>query len=435
MEGKKVFKNATWIISVRIVQAILNMVISMLTARYLGPSNFGIINYAASIVAFFVPLMNLGLGNIMVQQIVMEPEDEGKALGSALTSCFICGTLSVLGVFAFTSIANHGEKETIIVCLLYSVSLITEAFEILMYWFQAKLLSKYTSLITLCSFLVVSAYKVFLLVSGKSVRWFAITYALDYLIYGVGILIYYKKLGGKKLEFDWKLLKRMVGKSKYYILSGLMISVFAQTDRVMLNLMIDETATGLYSAAAACAAMTSFIFAAIIDSLRPMIFESLKTSEEEFKLNMSRLYSIVIYFALAQCIGITIFAKPIMYILYGLEYMAAVPVLRLVVWYSTFSYLGAVRNIWMLAKGKERLIWIIDLSGAIANVFLNVVLISTMGIMGAALASLLTQMFANVVMGFILKEVRPNNTIMMKSLNPRIINDMIKSIIGERRIK
>ena len=435
MEGKKVFKNATWIISVRIVQSLLNMVISMITARYLGPSNFGIINYAASIVAFFVPLMNLGLGNIMVQQIIMKPDDEGRVLGSALASCFVCGTLSVFGVLAFTSIANRGETETIIVCVLYSLSLVAEALEILIYWFQAKLLSKYTSLITLFSYVVVSLYKIFLLITGKSVRWFALSYVFDYLIYGVGALIYYKKLGGSKLEFDWELLKKMINKSKYYIISGLMITVFAQTDRIMLNLMIDETATGLYSAAAVCAGMTAFVFAAIIDSVRPVIFESIKNSEEEFQLNMARLYSIVIYFALAQCIGIAVLAKPIIYILYGADYMAAVPALRIVVWYSTFSYLGAVRNIWMLAKGKERLIWVIDLSGAIANVALNFTLIPKFGIVGASIASLCTQMFANVGMGFILKEVRPNNRIMMKSLNPVYLTDMIKKIVGDRRAK
>ena len=429
MEGNKVIKNASWIISVRVVQAVLNMIISMITARYLGPSNFGIINYAASIVAFAVPIMNLGLPNIMVQQIVMKPDKEGEILGSSMLASFFSAILSIIGVVAFVFIANSGETETIIVCILYSLSLLAQSFEIIRYWFQAKLLSKYTSLIALFSYVVVSAYKIILLVTGKSVRWFAVSFMIDFIIIAIGSFIYYKKLGGQKFKFSGPLLKEMIKKSKYYIISDLMITVFAQTDRIMLNLMIDETATGLYSAATTCAAMTSFVFVAIIDSARPAIFESLKNGKKEFETNMARLYSIVIYFALAQSVGIAILSKPIIYILYGSEYMGAVAALRLVVWYSTFSYLGSVRNIWMLANGKEKLIWIIDLSGAIANVVLNVLLIPRWGIMGASFASLFTQMFANVAMGFILKEVRPNNMILIKSLNPRYLMDMVKKIV------
>ena len=50
---------------------------SMLSARYLGPSNFGLINYAVSVVAFAVPIMQLGLPNILVQEMVEANDSEG----------------------------------------------------------------------------------------------------------------------------------------------------------------------------------------------------------------------------------------------------------------------------------------------------------------------------------------------------------------------
>lgn len=60
MNKNRVVKNASWIIGIQIVKSLLGLVISMLTARFLGPSNFGLINYAASIVAFVTPIMYLG---------------------------------------------------------------------------------------------------------------------------------------------------------------------------------------------------------------------------------------------------------------------------------------------------------------------------------------------------------------------------------------
>ena len=96
----------------------------------------------------------------------------------------------------------------------------------------------------------------------------------------------------------------------------------------------------------------------------------------------------------------------------------------------SFSYLGTVRNIWILAKSKQKYLWIINLCGALANIILNALLIPYLGINGAAWASLLTQIFTNIIIGFIIKPIQRNNTLMIRALNPRIICGILKQIRG-----
>lgn len=428
MINNKIVRNASWIIACKVVQSVLGLIINMFTARYLGPSNFGTISYAASVVAFFVPVMSLGLGNILVQETVQRPEEEGKIFGSALTISLIGSLACIVGIASFVSVANAGDTVTIVVCILYSVILIFQAFELIQYWYQAKYLAKYSSVVSLCAYAVISAYKIFLLVTQKSVYWFAVSNALDYLLIAAALLIIYKKKGGQPLRFSWPVAKRMVSVSKYYIVSSLMVTVFAQTDKIMLTLMLDEAATGYYSAAVACAGMTSFVFGAIIDSARPAIFESQKVSREASEKNISRLYCVVGYLSLAQSLFMTVFAKLIITILYGEAYGPAIPGLQLIVWYTTFSYFGSVRNIWILAEGKQKYLWIINLSGALTNVVLNAILIPFWGLNGAAIASLVTQIFTNVIVGYIIKPIRRNNRLMVKGLN-------IVGIVGELKHK
>ena len=296
--NNKVFKNASWIIFCKIVQAVLNLVVTMLSARYLGPSGYGLINYAASVVAFVTPIMQLGLNSILVQEIVNTPEKEGEILGTSLLMSFCTSFLTIGGVVAFVAIANHGERETIIVCALYSILLIFQSLELVQYWFQAKLKSKYPAIVMLVAYVIVSAYKITLLVTGKNIYWFALSQAIDYLVISSLLLIVYARLGTQHLSISWEHAKRLFAKSRYYIVSSLMVTIFAQTDRVMLKLMV----TGYYSAAVSCAGMTSFIFTAIIDSARPSIFEGKKIGQEIFERNIIRLYSVIIYFALLQCV-------------------------------------------------------------------------------------------------------------------------------------
>lgn len=429
MNKNRVVKNASWIIGIQIVKSLLGLVISMLTARFLGPSNFGLINYAASIVAFVTPIMYLGLNGVLVQEIVNTPEKEGEILGTSVTMTFLSSLLCVIGVISFAAAVNRGERETVIVCALYSTLLIFQSLELLNYWFQAKLLSKYASGVALFAYAVISGYKIYLLAAHKSIYWFALSNALDYMIIVIGLFIVYKRLGGGRLRFNLSTARRLWGKSRYYIVSNMMIAIFAQTDRIMLKLMINDAATGYYSAAVACAGMTGFVFVAIIDSFRPLIFDDKKTDEIRYEKDMCRLYGIIIYLSLIQSLVITLFSDLIIKILYGAAYSASINALKLIVWYTTFSYLGSVRNIWILAENKQKYLWIINLSGALANVALNYILIPITGIMGAALASLVTQIFTNVIIGFIIRPIRYSNTLMLRALNPKEMTKAIKALI------
>lgn len=428
----KVVKNVSWILICKIIQAVLNLLISMLSARYLGPSNFGLINYADSIVAFMVPLMQLGLRSTLVNEFIKYPDEEGRTLGTTLLLNLASALLCIVGIAAFVFITNYGEKTTIIACILYSINLIFQALEMTRYWFQAKLLSKYTSLISLIAYIIVSAYKIYLLVAQKSIYWFAIAQAIDYCLIAVLLLFTYNKLGGQKLSFSFIRSKDMLGKSKYYIISGMMVTIFAQTDRLMIKNMIDDAATGYYSAAVTCAGMASFVFAAIIDSMRPVILENKNKLSESYELNVSRLFSIVFYMSLIQCVAMTVLAKPIVYILYGKEYLSSANVLRLVVWYVTYSYFGTVRNIWILAEKQQKLLWRINLAGAILNVILNLLLIPVWGMYGAAFASVITQFFTNFILGFIMKPLRECNRLMLKGMSPRFFATEVSRLLSHK---
>lgn len=432
MEKGKVAKNAGWIIGIQLVKSILGMVISMLTARFLGPSNFGVINYASSIVAFVAPVMQLGFTGVLVQELVKTPEKEGEILGTAITLSTLSSLFCILGVSAFAFIANGGETETIIVCALYSTLLIFQALEMMIYWFQARLLSKYSSCISLIAYAAISAYKIFLLATHKSIYWFAVSNALDYMLIAAGLFIVYRKLGGIKLSFCKNTAKRLFSKSKYYIVSNMMITVFSQTDKIMLKLMIGDAATGYYSAAVTCAGMFGFVFSAIIDSFRPLVFELQKESRSKYENIIVTLYSVITYLSVIQSVAVALLAPVMIRVLYGSAYTESIAVLQVITWYCTFSYLGGARDIWMLAENKQKHLLTINAVGAVMNIVLNAILIPKFQAIGAAAASVLTQFFINYVFVLVYRPTRKNGTMQIKALDIRHSISLIEQIVGRK---
>ncbi|MBO5231633.1 MAG: flippase [Clostridia bacterium] len=428
----KVINNTVWIVGCKIVQSVLQLVINMLSARYLGPSNYGLINYAASIAAFCIPIMQLGMRSTLVKEIVDRPEKEGQTMGTAIGMSVISSILCIIGITTFTVIANGDEKTTVIVCLLYSTSLIFQALEMVQYWFQAKLISKYTSLTMLFAYIVVSIYKTILLITRKNIYWFTVAQVIDFFIIAVVLLFIYKRVGGQKLTFSIKRGKELLSKSRYYIISGMMVTIFAQTDKIMLKFMVGDSGVGQYSAAVASAGLTGFIFAAIIDSFRPSIIESKKAGSTNYGKKVGILSAIIIYLSLLQSLGMTLFSDLIVYILYGEDYAQSAGILMVLVWYTTFSYMGSVRNIWILAEEKHKYLWIINMSGALGNIALNLALIPIWGVQGAAIASLITQIFTNFIIGFIMPQIRDFNKLMLKGLNPSFVYAETKKLLKNR---
>lgn len=432
MSKKSALKNASWIIACRIIQSLISLVIGMILARYLGPSNYGVITYVSSVVAFTLPIMQLGLNQTLVKEFVQSPEREGKILGTSLVINVLSSIVSMIGSVAFVFLVNAGERETILVCILYSFTLLFQATEMTQYWFQYQLLSKYPSIATLCAYVVVSLYKIFLLVTQKSVVWFALSNVLDYFLISVILMVIYFKVGNQRLSFDWRLGREMLSRSKYYIIPSLMVMIFQHTDRIMIKLMMGEAETGIYSAAITCVGISGFVFSAVIDSMRPVILEEKGKDQARYENRVAQLYAIITFISLAQSIGMTVLAKPLVNLLYGAEYAPTAGILCVAVWYVTFSYYGSVRNVWILAEGKQRYLFGINVIGAVANVLLNLLLIPRWGGIGAAVASLITQFFTNVIIGFIFKPIRENNRLMLKGLDPMVLLGSIRGVLRRR---
>lgn len=429
MNYGKVFNNAKWIVICKIMQSLLQLAVGMLSARFLGPSNYGLIKYAASVVAFAMPLMKLGLDATLVHELVEHPEKEGEIIGTSLLMNFLSGLACIGGVVAFSSVINAGEKETIIVCLLYSLSLVFAAFEMVQYWFQYKLMSKYSSLVMLAVYFVVSAYKIFLLATQKSVYWFAVSNSVEFGLVAFSLIAIFLKKGGR-LRFSLKNGISMLKKSRHFMVASMMVVVIQNTDHVMLTKIAGKAENGFYSAAITCTIIAQFVFTAIIDSFRPVILENKKENSPEYERNVSGLYCITQYLALVQSIFFTVFAELIVFVLYGADYAATVTVLRILIWYFSFSVMGVVRNVWIVAEQKQKYLWIINLSGVLLNVGLNAILIPYFGACGAAVASLATQIFANFIFGFIFKPIRENNRLLIAGLNPKMLISVSKDVAG-----
>ena len=185
--------------------------------------------------------------------------------------------------------------------------------------------------------------------------------------------------------------------------------------------MVGSSAVALYSASVTLASALSMIPSSLVEGFRPEIMDQKTTDESLYRSRFRQLYAVIFWSSVCYCTMITLFPQFVISLLYGQKYIDASSSLALVVWYSTFSYFGSVNNMYMVAEKKAHWVQITTTVGALSNIALNAVLIPKLGIVGAALASLLTQFVANFVMMWLVPGLRPGFQLMIEGITLRKI--------------
>lgn len=421
--SNRFLQNTGWMAFAQIYQMVISLFIGVISARYLGPTNYGTINYAASYISFFTIFCALGLEGIVVKDMISKREQEGIILGSGIAMRLIAGVLSMIAVCVIVYFLNPNDSVLLTVTFLQSIILPFNAFHLIDMWYQSKLNSKVSTIIRCISYTLMSLYKIYLLITGKSVEWFAFSTSLDSLLIALMFMLMYRRNGTRKLKFDYNTSKELLLQSYHLIISTMMAVLYSQMDRVMIGKMMTQTDVGFYTAAATICNMWVFIPQAFANSARPVIMELKDKDSNMYIRRLKQLMGFIFWIGALFSIVFTVMADFIIHVLYGDAYTMAKGPLIILIWSTVFSSLSYPRSIWMICENKQNYTKYILIWGVILNLILNYYGIKYLGIIGAAIATLFTEIMTCIISPMFYKEMRI------------FIRYLLESIIGKGILK
>lgn len=390
---KKVLGNSGWMIGQQVYFMILSLVIGSLSARYLGPSNYGLINYGASLISFFTIISKLGLDGVIINEMIKSPKKQGDYLGVALVMRLVTSIISLFAIVIVVRIIEPNNDMLYVITLLQSFAIILQSYEVFTYWFQLNLKMKYVSIAMMIAQTVAGILRIGLLVIGASVYWFALSTSIQYIFSAVVVILFFRREKEKNLKLHCSIRdgKALLCKSYHFIISGLAITLYMQIDKIMIGKIISNEAVGIYTAATTIAALWEFVPTALVNSARPVIIKKYETNHDEYLKRFQQLLLIVSLMSIFVSVGMMLLGKIAVRILYGIQYIEATAPLYILIWSTGFAMIGTVRSIWIVAEGYNKYSKYYILIGAAVNMILNIVLISVWGITGAAIATLISQ--------------------------------------------
>ena len=397
---------------------VVSLFVGIYVARYLGPERFGLLSYTLSFVFLFSSLASFGLDDILVRELVQNPEKRKDLLGSVFW-LKVCGALVMGTAIALVLKYKVEDQQTYWMIALITFGFLFQATNVVDFYFQSQVQSKFAVRAQVIQLILTSLFKIYLVWAKAELVWFAFALMLDQAVVAVlFLLVYHWQIEWFPFfSFRWIQAKKLMRDAWPLIFAGMVVSVYMKIDQVMLKEMLDTKAVGLYAAAVKLCEAWYFVPGVVAASLFPAIIEARKKSETLYNERVQKLYDLMVWTSVAVALPTTLLADWVILILYGANFQEAADILRIYIWAGVFVTLGIASSKWLVAENLQRYLFYGTALGALLNVGCNLWLIPIYGIKGAAFATLVAQGTVGFLSLSFFKKTRHNFLLAAKSLS------------------
>lgn len=388
---KRVISNIGWATSGRVIRILTETLVGILVARYLGPSQYGLMNYVISYVAIFSIIATFGLENIEIRELSNPNCSKEQILGTAFGLRLIFSFTAIICIGVILSICNEDAESSILI-LVYSISIALSPFNVIRNYFTSIVMNKYIVITEIARCLVGASIKIVLLLLHAPLIFFIVALTFDFfLVAGGYVSAYSEKIGAiKAWSFNRLLAKKLILESFPLLLSGAAVIIYQRIDQVIIKSLIDNESVGYFSVAAKFSELILFVPLVMSQTVVPLLVKEINTDKNSYQQKKQYFVDVVLWTSIVCSVVLSLLAYPLIRFTFGIQYLAAVPVLHIIAFKAVGSALSDTGGQIIIIEGKQKYVVIRNIVGCILCITSNYLLIPYFGIVGSAWATIIT---------------------------------------------
>ncbi len=410
--------NTGWLMSEKVLRMAVGLFVNVWIARYLGPEKFGLLNYALAFAFLFLPFVTLGLDEIVVRNIVRDPECRNETLGTAFVIKLIGGTVAFIAATVAAILLRATDTLSHWLVAIIAAGTLFHSINIIDIWFNSQVQTKYAVLSRNIAFAICTVIKIAMILTKAPLTAFAVVVTIETAIAAAGLIIAYRVREGsfRKWRATVSTAKNLLKDSLPLVLSFVSVGIYQRIDQVMLQEMSGSSEVGIYAAAVRLSEVWAFIPNAIFWSVYPSIVKARQVSEEQFYGRLQKFYNLVVLLAYSVALPMTFFSQWLVDCLFGEAYSRAGLMVAWLIWAQVFISLEIAKSAFLAAMNWYTIYFLSVFSGCILNIVICYLLIPRYGGMGAVVASILAYWFVAHGSCFLFKSTFKTGRMISKSL-------------------
>lgn len=396
---KQLFSNTLFLTVAHFLNRLFNALIVIFIARYLGLENFGLYCTALALVNTFLIANDIGSTTLLLREGARDEKKIGLYLGNSILIQFFAS----LGFFALALITAYFLKyNALTVWLVILLGIGTIIFEfrksfraVLRIFLKLKFFAYLEIINGLLTF--ISIFIVTKIIPDKNLGLILIAgipLILNFLLIAA-LYVYDHKF--VQAKYDLQKIWPMIKEGYEYSIYNIVYTIYFQISTLMVQAIRNDTEVGLYSAAAKLIMLLLIIPQMIFQVALPLMFKYSKIDLEKYKRIHKFIFRYLNAFAFPIIVGCFLLAEPIIRFVYHKEsFMPAASALAIMSVFLIARFVGNVSGQSLTAMDKQKPKLIMELVSLVVLVGLNFWLINLYGFIGAAIATVATEIILRV---------------------------------------
>lgn len=407
LKQKNIVSNVAWSLGGKIANMISALFIGILVARYLGPENYGIMNYVISYVSIFAIVATFGMSNIEIRELSRQEDKREIILGTCLVIrlCFslIAYLVVVLSLFIFPT-----DRFTTIMILTYGLILFTGISELPRNYFISVVENKYIVKSEIFRIVIGAAIKIGLLFLKAPLEYFIIAQVFETLLVASGYYYSYRTIVGsvRGWVFDRTIVPFFIKESFPLLLSGAAIIIYQRIDQVMIGNMLDKKEVGYFATAGKFVDLILFLPSVLVQTVTPMLIREKESNCVCYEMKKRTFVSVITWISFIMALLVSIFAYWMIMYTYGEKYAMAIPVLQIMAFKAVGMALSATGGQIIIIENMQKWAFVRNILGCFLCVMLNYLFIPRYGIIGSAIVTIVTVFFTGCISNILIPSYR-----------------------------
>ncbi|MCL1073898.1 flippase [Shewanella dokdonensis] len=394
----KVLRNFGWLFIDKATKLIVGFFVSVLIARYLGAEALGSLSYALAYTALFQAMANFGLDAIAVRDMARNYDKSGKVLNNIFVIKAILALLFVsLGVvIAFAFLRQHVFVISIVIfSIFFSLGNVIDLY------YQSISGSKYTVISKFKSYAICVIARLLIVYCSFGAVYIFLMIPIEALLSTFFLFSKAKSSIGLKFiklkDFDKEYAVNMIKESWPLALSAVSIIVFMRIGVFFIEKFKDTHSVGIYAVGTNLAEISYFIPTLLVTSFAPLLAKAKATNIMMYTSRVKMVIRYMFYGAIGISVIFGLLGYILLPILYGAEYVQSKYVFAIHVLTLIPVSLGCAQSLWIVNANKTKITLWQTFLAAILSFILNIILVPMYGVIGAAIATLTTQVFQSFI--------------------------------------
>tara|TARA_X000001036_G_scaffold439436_1_gene490592 strand:- start:2319 stop:3605 length:1287 start_codon:yes stop_codon:yes gene_type:complete len=410
-----ILKEVSFQLIEKIIRIIFGLVVVKAISFYLGPANYGVLNFIESYYLMLYGLAIFGLDIVVTKKFV---KLKGKnKLGEFVFNCIII--LLIISLFFFIintfTLINFIDIEYKNLIFLISMLLFLNPILIIEYFLISENKLRYISIIKSIAYIISSSLKLAAVYFEYDLEVFILIIIIENILtYGGYLFLFRKQIHNINFKLNLNLQSQILKESFPIFLYSLGAIIYSRIDIFMIQKYLSDEDLGYYSASFKLVIFLLFLPGILSSSFFPkIVYESDKSLESNYIRKMYR-YT----FSLSIIVSIICYLiGPFMIdILFGSKFESSLIIFNILIFMIIISSISAVYGKVIYSVNLQNRLLLRSIIGIIINISCNYILIIRYGVIGSAIATIISLLFIELVYDFFDPYLKPYHKFKLKSI-------------------